>query len=114
MNFFDTILLANLSVVCLLMSAEYFKTQAIKTFILSLLPVVLVTLPVITKLIRKKLLKNENFKQKVTILFHGCYRRVHKTVISASDIPEQPSSPSITSSYYDDDRTPLLMHAHHS
>ncbi len=114
MNFFDTVLLANLSVVCLLMSSEYFKTQAIKIFILSLLPVVSVTLLVITKLIRNKLLKNENFKQKVTLLFHGCYRRVHKSVISASDSPEQPSSPSTTSSYYDNDRTPLLMHAHYS
>ena len=112
MNFLDTILLANLSVVCLLMSSEYFKTQAIKTYILLLLPIVLVTLLVITKLIRKKLLKNdsESFKQKVKILLNGFYRKVHKTI--ASDCPEQPPSPSTTSSYYDNDRTPLLMHAH--
>ena len=53
MNFFDTILLANLSVVCLFMSSDYFKTQAIKTYILSLLPVVLITLLVITKMAHK-------------------------------------------------------------
>ena len=112
MNFFDTILLANLSIVCLLMSSKYFKTQAIKTYILLLLPIVLVTLLVITKLIHNKLLKNdsENFKRKVNILLHGFYRKIHKIV--ASDSPEQPPSSSTTSSYYDNDRTPLLMHAH--
>ena len=40
---FDTILLANLSVMCLLLSSEYFKTQAIKVFILLLLMMASVT-----------------------------------------------------------------------
>ena len=109
MNFYDTILLANLSVVCLLVSSGYFKTQAIKTFILSLLPMVLVTLLVITKLMQNILLKKENFKERLTILCHGFCRKVHKVV--ANDSPEQLPSSS-TASPYGNDRTPLLIYAH--
>ena len=57
-------------------------------YILLLLPIVLVTLLVITKLIHKKLSKNdsENFKQKLNILLHGFYRKLHKII--ASDSPK--------------------------
>ena len=110
MNIFDTVLLANLSVVCLLMSSEYFKTQVIKIYILLILPIVLVILLVITKLMHSKLWNNENFKRSIMIILHGFYRKVCKVVIN--DSPEQPPSPNPNSSLYDNDRTPLLMYAH--
>ena len=109
MNFFDTILLANFSVVCLLMSSEYFKTQAIKTFIVSLFPVVLITMLVITKTAQNKLLKNGCFNQTLLIPFQGFYRKVHNIIANDSS-QESPSSS--TASLYDNDHTPLLTHAH--
>ena len=62
MNIFDTILLANLSVSCLLLSSEYFKTQAIQVYVLMLLPIVLLTLFATTKMVHNKLLKKVNLK----------------------------------------------------
>ena len=70
MNILDTILLANLSVSCLLLSSEYFNTQAIQVYILLLLPIVLLTLFATTKMVHNKLLKKVNLKQKVMVLFH--------------------------------------------
>ena len=67
MNILDTILLANLSVSCLLLSSEYFNTQAIQVYILMLLPIVLLTSFATAKMVHNKL---SNLKQKVMVLFH--------------------------------------------
>ena len=104
----DTILLANLSTVCLLMSSKYFKTQAIKTFFLSLLPVVLITLLIVTKTAHSKIFKNESFKQKLAILFRG-FSKIRNTIIVNNSLQSPSSS---TSSLHDNDHEPLLRYTH--
>ena len=72
MNFLDTILLANLSVLSLLLSSVYFKTQAIKVFILLLLMMASVTFFVFAKMMHDKILKKVSFKQKMILLYRFC------------------------------------------
>ena len=128
MNVFDVIFLANLSLLNLLVSSEYYATQALKVCVLMYLPTCLLVLFIVTNTVNNKILKRVKVKQRLqSIMYNFCKsyrnaRRIHQQVSTndseytvekdeGSDTMKKPVSSTVVS-VHANDRTPLLMHAH--
>ena len=127
MNVFDVIFLANLSLLCLVISSEYYATQALKLCALMYLPTCLFVLFIVTNTVNNKILKRVKVKQRLrSIMYNFCKscnaRRIRQQVSTndceytveedeGSDTMKKPVSSTVVS-VHANDRTPLLIHAH--